>query len=105
MSGDVGDGTARAAVALLARRRQAMPPGPLQLAGGTNARPLPLLKARPGLAPACAGVAFGGVARRLLQPLLLEAHGRGADLRRDPTLWPRALELAQSLLRPWLERS
>lgn len=104
MSGDVGDGTARAAVALLARRRQAMPPGPLQLAGGTNARSLPLLEATPALAPACAGVAFGGVARRLLQPLLLQAQGRGMALCHDPELSRRALALARSLLRPWLER-
>jgi hypothetical protein len=105
MSGDVGDGTARAAVALLAARSATMPPGPLQLAGGTNGRSLPLLQARPDVATACAGVAFGGVARRLLQPLLLAARGRGRALRHDPELWPRALELARSLLRPWLERS
>lgn len=105
MSGDVGDGTARAAVALLARRRQRMPPGPLQLAGGTNARSLPLLEATPALARACAGVAFGGVARCLLQPLLLQGQNRGGTLRHDSELQPRALELAQSLLRPWLERT
>jgi len=105
MSGDVGDGTARAAVALLAARSATMPPGPLQLAGGTNGRSLPLLQARPDVATVCAGVAFGGVARRLLQPLLLAARGRGRALRHDPELWPRALELARSLLRPWLERS
>lgn len=105
MSGDVGDGTARAAVALLARRRQAMPPGPLQLAGGTNGRSLPLLEATPALARACAGVAFGGVARRLLQPLLLQTQSRGVALRHDPELLRQALELARSLLRPWLERT
>jgi Fe-S-cluster-containing hydrogenase component 2 len=104
MSGDVGDGTARAAVALLARRRRQMPPGPLQLAGGTNARSLPLLASRPALARACAGVAFGGVARRLLQPLLLEAQARGRPLCQDSELWPRALDRARSLLKPWLER-
>ncbi len=105
MSGDVGAGTARAAVALLARRRQRMPPGPLQLAGGTNGRSLPLLEAQPALAAACAGVAFGGVARRLLQPLLLEGQTRAGGVRHDPELRRRALDLARSLLRPWLERS
>lgn len=105
MSGDVGDGTARAAVALLARRRQWMPPGPLQLAGGTNACSLPLLQARPLLAQACAGVAFGGVARRLLQPLLLQGQRCGGGVRQDPGLWPQALDLARTLLQPWLERS
>ncbi|MEO1001986.1 MAG: LdpA C-terminal domain-containing domain [Cyanobacteria bacterium J06638_7] len=104
MSGDVGAGSARAAVALLARRRQRMPPGPLQLAGGTNARSLPLLQAAPGLADACAGVAFGGGARRLLQPLLVQAQLGGGDLRHDAELCRRALGLARSLLLPWLER-
>jgi hypothetical protein len=50
-------------------------------------------------------VAFGGVARRLLQPLLLEAQGRGRPLLDDETLWPEALELAQALVAPWLEQT
>jgi Fe-S-cluster-containing hydrogenase component 2 len=104
MSGDVGDGTARAAVALLASRHRAMPPGPLQLAGGTNRRSLPLLAAEPLPAGFCAGVAFGGVARRQLQPLLLQAQGRGQALLHAGDLWPQALALARQLVTPWLER-
>jgi hypothetical protein len=77
----------------------------VQLAGGTNARTLPLLEAQPSLARACAGVAFGGVARRLLQPLLLEGQTRAGGVRHDAELRYRALDLARSLLRPWLERS
>lgn len=105
MSGDVGDGTARAAVALLASRWGRMPPGPLQLAGGTNGRSLEQLLRLPGLAGHCAGVAFGGVARRLLQPLLLQAAARGVPLLQAPDLWPEALALARALVKPWLERS
>ena len=105
MSGDVGDGTARAAVALLARRQRAMPPGPLQLAGGTNRRSLPLLASEPSAARHCAGVAFGGVARRQLQPLLLQAQERGRALLQDGDLWPQALALARQLVGPWLERT
>ena len=105
MSGDVGDGTARAAVALLQRRLAELPPGPLQLAGGTNGRSLPLLLQRPGLSRYCAGVAFGGVARRLLQPLLLEAQQAGRPLLQHPPLLERALQLARELVQPWLERS
>jgi Fe-S-cluster-containing hydrogenase component 2 len=105
MSGDVGAGTARAAVALLARRHQEMPPGPLQLAGGTNRRSLPLLAADPSVERRCAGVAFGGVARRQLQPLLLQAQKRGKTLLQAADLWPEALALARQLVGPWLERT
>jgi Fe-S-cluster-containing hydrogenase component 2 len=104
MTGDVGDGTARAAVALLSRRRPGLPPGPLQLAGGTNGRTLEHLQARRTDAPHCAGVAFGGVARRLLQPLLLQSQSRGIPLLQASDLWPRALAQAQALVSPWLER-
>ena len=51
-----------------------------------------------------AGVAFGGVARRLLQPFLLEAQRRGRPLLADGVLWPQALQLAQGLVHPWLEQ-
>jgi Fe-S-cluster-containing hydrogenase component 2 len=104
MSGDVGDGTARAAVDLLARRHHAMPPGPLQLAGGTNRRSLPRLAAQPSVAGFCSGVAFGGVARSQLQPLLQQAQERGKTLLQAADLWPQALALARQLVGPWLER-
>jgi Fe-S-cluster-containing hydrogenase component 2 len=100
MSGDVGAGTARAAVKLLAAIRPWAPPGPLQLAGGTNAGTLGLL----GEGSGAAGVAFGGVARSLLQPLLLEGEHRGSPLRELPELQQRALQLARELVEPWLQR-
>ena len=103
MSGDVGAGTAHAAVKLAAAVLACAPPGPVQLAGGTNAHTLSQLQAP--LRRHIAGVAFGGVARRLLQPLLLEAQGRGRPLLADGTLWPEALELAQALVAPWLEQT
>jgi ferredoxin len=105
MSGDVGAGTARAAVALLRRVAGRLPPGPLQLAGGTNGATLRQLQAHPSLAPLAAGVAFGGVARRQLQPWLLAAQQRGNRLLADGELWPQALEAVQRLVRPWLERA
>ncbi len=105
MSGDVGAGTAHAAVKLAAAVLACAPPGPVQLAGGTNAHTLPQLQAAAPLRHHIAGVAFGGVARRLLQPLLLEAQGRGRPLLDDETLWPEALELAQALVAPWLEQT
>jgi Fe-S-cluster-containing hydrogenase component 2 len=104
MSGDVGAGTAAAAVGLAAAVLPLAPPGPVQLAGGTNAHTLLQLAARAPLRRQIAGVAFGGVARRLLQPLLLEAQHRGRPLLADGLLWPQALRLAQGLVNPWLER-
>ncbi len=105
MSGDVGAGTARAAVRLLAERLASLPPGPVQLAGGTNARTWPLLQRQLAFQRHCAGVAFGGVARSLLQPLLLAAQARGRSLLADGELWPLALQRARGLVQPWLERS
>ena len=100
MSGDVGAGTARSAVKLLEAIRPWAPPGPLQLAGGTNAHTAELLSAGAG----AAGVAFGGMARSLLQPLLLEAEAHGGSLRDCPELFEQALNLAQALLAPWQRR-
>jgi Fe-S-cluster-containing hydrogenase component 2 len=106
MSGDVGDGTAHAAVRLLAALRPWAPPGPLQLAGGTNGHTLELLRRLAGSAAAArrlsAGVAFGGMARRQLQPLLVEAERRGTRLLDDADLWPEALARARELVGPWL---
>ncbi len=101
MSGDVGAGTARAAVQLWRSMRSLAPPGPLQLAGGTNAATLEFL--RPTERPA--GIAFGGVARRLLMPVLDEAQTRGLALWQWPEGWKRALSLARPLVAPWLQRS
>ena len=100
MSGDVGAGTARTAVALLKAIRPWAPPGPLQLAGGTNASSVGLLTAGDG----AAGIAFGGMARSLLQPLLLQAEAHGRPLREQPNLAAAALELARGLVTPWLQR-
>ena len=101
MSGDVGAGTARAAVRLWRAMRGLAPPGPLQLAGGTNAATLEFL--HPSERPA--GIAFGGVARRLLMPVLDEAQTRGLALWQWPEGWERALSLARPLVTPWLQRS
>jgi Fe-S-cluster-containing hydrogenase component 2 len=104
MSGDVGAGTARAAVRLLEAVGPLAPPGPLQLAGGTNAHTLALVQALPPTAPPVAGVAFGSVARQQLQALLVEAQSRGQRLLDFPDLLARALASAQSLVHPWIQR-
>jgi Fe-S-cluster-containing hydrogenase component 2 len=104
MSGDVGAGTARAAVRLLEAVGPLAPPGPLQLAGGTNAHTLPLVQALPSSAPPVAGVAFGSVARQQLQGLLQEAQGQGRRLLDLPALLEPALASACALVHPWLQR-
>ena len=106
MSGDVGAGTARAAVGLLRRLADALPPGPVQLAGGTNDRTLALVEAlSPSDRARVAGVAFGSVARARLAPLLLEAQRRGGRLLDQTDLLPQACALAGELVEPWLRRS
>ena len=100
MSGDVGAGTAHSAVKLLEAIRPWAPPGPLQLAGGTNATTATLLRPDSG----AAGVAFGGMARNLLQPLLQSAEARQRALRDCPDLLDQALTSVQALLAPWQTR-
>jgi Fe-S-cluster-containing hydrogenase component 2 len=104
MSGDVGAGTARAAVRLLRAVGPLAPPGPLQLAGGTNTHTLTLVEALPAGSPPTAGVAFGSVARQPLQVLLQEAQGRGRRLLDLPDLLAPALASAQALVHPWTHR-
>ncbi|MEI8251556.1 MAG: LdpA C-terminal domain-containing domain [Synechococcus sp. ELA057] len=102
MRGDVGAGAAHAAVRLWQRLGPLAPPGPLQLAGGTNGHSRALVdRVAPG-GPPLAGVAFGGVSRSLLQPLLLQAQQRGSTLLLEQDLWPQALDLVRQLLEPWL---
>lgn len=105
MSGDVGAGTARAAVQLLRRVGSQLPPGPVQLAGGTNDASLALVEALGDpLAPMVAGVAFGSVARARLQQLLGMALARGGRLLDQPDLLASALPVARALVGPWRDR-
>jgi hypothetical protein len=105
MSGDVGAGTARSAVGLFLGVAQRLPPGPIQLAGGTNDHTLPLVQGL-GLPwrAMVAGVAFGSVARARLQSLLLKAQKRGGRLLDQVDLLPEASAMADGLVGPWLAR-
>lgn len=106
MRGDVGAGTAHAAVRLWRQLAPLAPPGPLQLAGGTNAQTHRLARQTAvELRAPLAGVAFGGVSRSLLQPWLLRAQERGQRLLDADDLWPEALRQVRLLVDPWLTPS
>ena len=50
------------------------------------------------------GVAFGGKARKIIQPWLEEAQQKGISLREWPEGWEAALSEAKRLINPWLVR-
>ena len=103
MSGDLGRGTAHAAVALALGVSRHGPPGLVQVAGGVNRHTQTLLD-RHGLSghgekpPAVAGMAFGGAARQLLSPWLTAAQAQGKPLHQHPDLADVAVGEAQALL-------
>ncbi|MYA90896.1 MAG: hypothetical protein F4026_00445 [Synechococcus sp. SB0669_bin_8] len=103
MSGDLGRGTAHAAVALALGVSRHGPPGLLQVAGGVNRHTQTLLQ-RHGLVghgkepPAVAGMAFGSAARQLLAPWLAAAQARGKPLHQHSDLADVAVGQAQGLL-------
>ncbi|MBW4681541.1 MAG: 4Fe-4S ferredoxin [Microcoleus vaginatus WJT46-NPBG5] len=126
MSGDIGDGTTRAAVKLGEKVLAAGLPGYVQLAGGTNSHTVAKLKAagllkREGTATGeepcrlpshIAGIAYGSYARVLLSPVLeqlepitqafaVAASSQGTQLARledTPELLWAAVSLADSLV-------
>ena len=100
MSGDLGSGTARAAILLLEKIQAIAPPGPLQLAGGTNKKTIHHIKSNHCLA----GIAFGGVARKLIQPFLIEAKKQNKKLIECPEALNQAINMAKELINPWLRK-
>ncbi len=98
MSGDLGKGTTKSAISLWQNLREIMPPGPIQLAGGTNAQTIKNIDTTVGLA----GVAFGGKARKLIQPFLIEAQKQNKKLIDCSEGWVKALKEAKELIHPWL---
>ncbi len=101
MSGDLGKGAAKVAVSLWENIKHIAPPGPLQLAGGTNQFTIKHISKKD---PGPAGIAFGGMARKLIQPWLLEAQMKQISLREWPEGWEEALNEATQLISPWLSR-
>ncbi len=100
MSGDIGQGTSAISLKLWERLHPLAPPGPMQLAGGTNSHTIKHAPIKNGPS----GIAFGGFARKLIQPLLKEAEARQISLREWPEGWQAALFKAKHLINPWLSR-
>jgi len=100
MSGDLGKATASISVALWQKIHPLAPPGPLQLAGGTNAETIKYLPNNNGPS----GIAFGSMARKLIQPWLHQAETNQISLREWPEGWKASLKEAKQLINPWLTR-
>ncbi|WP_414153448.1 LdpA C-terminal domain-containing domain [Prochlorococcus sp. MIT 1300] len=100
MSGDLGKGTSRVSIALWEKMKHLLPPGPIQIAGGTNSHTIEHINNNVGPS----GIAFGGMARALIQPYLSQAQEKKMNLRD----WPEGLELAvktaKDLINPWATR-
>ncbi len=111
MSGDIGDGTTRAAVKFATKVLSAHLPGHVQLAGGTNSYTVPKLKAM-GLLKSISGVAYGSYARVLLSPILEQLEQEVSqeietvrNLEDKPDLLWQAVELAHALVSPLKSRN
>jgi hypothetical protein len=107
MSGDIGAGATRAAIALGQKVLQLRLPGFVQLAGGTNDRTVPKLRDLDLLGPnRLAGVAYGSYARSRLKPVtdrleaLELAAGQAVPIETQPELLAEALALAKPLFAP-----
>jgi len=97
MSGDIAPTAAKAAVKLWERIHLLLPPGLIQLAGGTNGSTHKFLKddETPD------GIAFGSVARKLVQPLIEDAFKSNKKIYETPDKMALAIKKAKILLEPW----
>ena len=97
MSGDLAPTTCRDTVKLFKRIGSDLPPGLIQLAGGTNEKTHEFLKST-NLPD---GIAFGSSARKIMQPLIEFAHKNNKKLYEDPERMSCAIKKAQRFLDPW----
>ena len=97
MSGDLGPNTGRDTVKLFERIGTHLPPGLIQLAGGTNGRTHEFLKVNnfPD------GIAFGSSARKLMQPHIQFANKNNRRLYEYPERMSLAIKEAEKLMNPW----
>ena len=97
MSGDIASTTAKAAVKLWEKMQASLPPGLIQLAGGTNSSTYKFLKED----QIPDGIAFGSVARKLVQPFIAETFETNKKIYENPEIMAVAIKKAKFLLDPW----
>ena len=97
MSGDLAPTTGRDTVKLFETIGSHLPPGLIQLAGGTNGKTHELLNVNnfPD------GIAFGSYARKIMQPFIEFANKNNKKLYEYPERMALAIKEAQKLLKPW----
>ena len=97
MSGDIAATTAKAAIKLWENIRSLLPPGLIQLAGGTNGNTYKFLKDN----QIPDGIAFGSVARKLVQPLIEDTSKKNKKIYENPEKMALAIKKAKILIAPW----
>ena len=97
MSGDLAPTTGRDTVKLFEKIGAHLPPGLIQLAGGTNERTHKFLKNNnfPD------GIAFGSSARKIMQPFIELANKNNKRLCDLPESMDLAIKEARKLMNPW----
>ena len=101
MSGELAPSTSRDAVKLFEKIGSNLPPGLIQLAGGTNEKTHEFLKSN-NLPD---GIAFGSAARKIMQPLIEFAHKNNKKLYEYPEIIALAIKKAMKFLEPWKSSS
>ena len=97
MSGDLAPATSRDTVNLFEKIGSDLPPGLIQLAGGTNEKTHEFLNSN-NLPD---GIAFGSAARKIMQPLIEFAHKNNKRLYEYPERMALAIKKAEKFLEPW----
>ena len=97
MSGDLAPTTGKDTVKLWENIGSHLPPGLIQIAGGTNGKTHEFLKINnfPD------GIAFGSSARKIMQPFIECANKNNKKLYEYPEKMSLAIKKAQKLLEPW----
>ncbi len=101
MSGDLAPSTSRDAVKLFEKIGSDLPPGLIQLAGGTNEKTHEFLNSN-NLPD---GIAFGSAARKIMQPFIEFAHKNNKKLYEYPERMALAIKKAKKFLEPWKSSS
>ena len=97
MSGDLAPATSRDTVNLFEKIGSDLPPGLIQLAGGTNEKTYEFLNSN-NLPD---GIAFGSAARKIMQPFIEFAHKNNKRIYEYPERMSLAIKKAEKFLEPW----